>query len=209
MSNESHPQRGDDDESEDNSDCDADLEHDPEQSIVSNAETTYLESNNSKKKLFLMCFGLTEDGGTPVLDLDTEPWKAIKKRDIKPSRMEYAEEIIRRSNLVSSTTAQDQAQQLKPANWNLAKCVQWLQVHPVVDQQDISFLKNEVHQLKGIILNAQQEQRDKEARQAGGQWRGRIPYMRLMLCLTEEDAIKAAVNDYRNRISQKENQETS
>ena len=70
--------------------------------------------------------------------------------------------------------------------------MQWLQVHPVVDQQDISFLKNEVHRLKGIILNAQQERRDEEARQAGWQWRGRIPYMRLMLCLTEDDAIKAA-----------------
>jgi hypothetical protein len=99
---------------------------------------------------------------------------------------------IRHINLMSSMTAQDRAQQLKPANWNLAKCVQWLQVHPVVDRQDKLFLKNEVHRLKGIILNAQQEQRDEEARQAGGQWRGRIPYIRLMLCLTEEDAIKSA-----------------
>ena len=89
MSNESHRQRGDDDESEDDRECDADLEHhDPERSIVSNAETTYLESNNSKKQLFLMCFGLAEDGGTPVLDIGSEPWKAIKKRDITPSRME-------------------------------------------------------------------------------------------------------------------------
>lgn len=41
-------------------------------------------------------------------------------------------------------------------------------------------------------MNAQQEQRDEEARQAGGPWRGRLPYLRLMLCLTEDDAIKAA-----------------
>ncbi len=40
-------------------------------------------------------------------------------------------------------------------------------------------------------MNAQQERRDKEARQAGGQWRGPVPYLRLILCLTE-DAIKAA-----------------
>ena len=33
---------------------------------MSNAQQAYLESNNSKKHLFLMCFGLT-DGGTLFL----------------------------------------------------------------------------------------------------------------------------------------------
>jgi hypothetical protein len=88
MSNKSHCQRGDD-ETED-SDRDADLEDDG--NIISNAQKAYLESNNSKKQLFLMCFGLAEDNKerTPMLDLDAEPWNAIKKRDIKPTRMEYA-----------------------------------------------------------------------------------------------------------------------
>ena len=107
MSNESpchhQHQHGDDDVSEDNNnrECDGDLEHGPAQRVVSNVESAYLESNNSKKQLFVMCYGLTEDRGTtPLLDLDTEPWKAIKKQDIKPSRMEYAEEIMRRSTRI-------------------------------------------------------------------------------------------------------------
>ena len=184
MSNESHCQRGDD-ETED-SDRDVDLEDDG--NIISNAQRAYLENNNSKKQLFLMCFGLTDDneGGTPMLDLDAEPWNAIKKRDIKPTRMEYAEEIIRRITLMF--TAGDRVRhQHKPANWSLAKCMEWLQLHPIMDQQDISFLKNEVCRVKTVILNAEQERRDEEARQAGGQWRGPIPYMRLILCLTEDD----------------------
>ena len=192
MSSNSH-RDFDDDITEDYHDCDADLEGDNGSMIsMSNAQRAYLESNNSKKQLFLMCFGLTEEGGIPVLDLDAEPWNAIKKRDIKPARVEYASEIIRRSNSMS-TAANQAPHQLnnKPANWSLAKCVQWLQVHPVVDQEEISFLKNEVRRVKEIVLNAQQERRDEEARQAGGQWRGPVPYLRLMLCLTE-DAIKAA-----------------
>jgi hypothetical protein len=192
MSSDSH-REFDDDITEDYHDCDADLEGDDGSMIsMSNAQRAYLESNNSKKQLFLMCFGLTDEGGIPVFDLDTEPWNAIKKRDIKPARVEYASEIIRRSNSMS-TAANQAPHQLnnKPANWSLAKCVQWLQVHPVVDQEEISFLKNEVRRVKEIVLNAQQERRDEEARQAGGQWRGPVPYLRLMLCLTE-DAIKAA-----------------
>ncbi|KAI2489342.1 hypothetical protein MHU86_25255 [Fragilaria crotonensis] len=51
--------------------------------------------------------------------------------------------------------------------------------------------ENEVQRVKAIILNAQREQAEEEARQTGGQWRGSIPYMRLIMCLTEDD-IKAA-----------------
>ena len=40
-------------------------------------------------------------------------------------------------------------------------------------------------------MNAQQEQQEEEARQGGGEWRGCIPYMRLFLCLTQDD-IKSA-----------------
>ena len=41
--------------------------------------------------------------------------------------------------------------------------------------------------MKEVILNAQQERQDNEARQAGGQWRGHIPYMRLIMCHTNDD----------------------
>ena len=183
-----HPPQRNDDETED----DADRLEDNE-SIISNAQRAYLESNNSKKQLFLMCLGLTEDdeGGSPMLNLDAEPWNTVKKRDIKPTRLDCVEEILRRIKDMASTTAAGRAHQHKPANWGLNKCMEWLQEHPLVDEQDISFLKNEVYRVKAVILNAQQEQQDEEARQAGGQWRGPIPYMRLILCLTE-DAVKAA-----------------
>jgi hypothetical protein len=69
--------------------------------------------------------------------------------------------------------------------------MKWLQLNPIVDQQDISFLKNEVSRVKSVILSAEQELRDEEACQAGGRWRGPIPYMRLILCFME-DTIKIA-----------------
>jgi hypothetical protein len=36
-----------------------------------------------------MCVGLSE-GGTNIFDLDADPWNTIKKRGIKPTRIEYA-----------------------------------------------------------------------------------------------------------------------
>ena len=120
-----------------------------------------------------------------MFDLDVEPWTSIKKRDIKPSRVEFGEEIICQSRLMSNV-ATDRAHH-KPVNWSLPKCIEWLQEDLASDQEDIRFLKCQVQRVKEIILNAQRERQDNEARQAGGQWRGHIPYMRLIMCHTNDD----------------------
>lgn len=124
------------------------------------------------------------DGGSSIFDLDANPWNSFKKRDIKPSRSEYADEVRRRGNLLS-TTGVDRVP--KTANWSASKCIEWLEAHPPQDEQDILFLKNEVERVKAIILNAQRERQEAEARLAGQAWRGPIPYMRLIMCLTEDD----------------------
>jgi hypothetical protein len=98
---------------------------------MSNAQQAYLESNNSKKHLFLMCFGLT-DGGTPVFDPATEPWNTIRKRDIKATRVKYANKVIRHTGGDCSH---------KTANWSLTKCILWLEQHPLTDKHDILFKK--------------------------------------------------------------------
>jgi hypothetical protein len=129
---------------------------------------------------FLMCFGLTE-GGTPVFDLATVPWNTIRKRDTKPTRVNYAGEVIRRSGRDRSR---------KTANWSLTKCIKWLEQHPLTDNQEILFLKNKVQRVKTIILISQQERQDDKEHQAG-QWRSPIPFMRMIMCLTQQDNIKA------------------
>ena len=69
-----------------------------------------------------MCVSLM-DGGSSIFDLEAEPWNTIKKRDIKPTRLEYAGEVHRRGNLSSTGI-------LKTANWSATKCFEWLQAHP-------------------------------------------------------------------------------
>ena len=145
----------------------------------SSAEKAYVESNNSKKQLFFMCVGLTH-GGRSVFDVDAEQWKTIRRRDIKPSRFAYAQEVSRRGALL------DMQRIPKTANWRSSKCIRWLEAHPPKDEQDILFLNNEVQRLEATILEAQQERHEQEARQSG-QWRGAIPYMRLITCLIQDN----------------------
>ena len=169
----------DDDDDDDDDDCLSASSLNQTEYNESTAEKAYVESNNSKKQLFLMCVGLTH-GGRSVFDLDAEPWNTIRKRDIKPTRVEYAQEVSRRGALL------DMQRSPKAANWGSNKCIRWLEEHPPKDEQDILFLKNEVQRLKAIVLEAHQERQEQEARQSG-QWRGAIPYMRLIMCLIQDD----------------------
>jgi hypothetical protein len=110
----------------------------------------YLESINSKKLLFLMSVGLT-DQGCSIFYLDRDPWNTLKKRDIKPSRSEYAQEVCRRCILLNIQPIP------KTANWGSRKCIEWLTTNPLTDEQDVLFLKNEVQKIEVLINQAQQE----------------------------------------------------
>jgi hypothetical protein len=120
----------------------------------SSAQKVYVESNNSKKQFFLMCVGLTH-GGSSLFDLNADPWKPIKKQDVKPSRFEYAQEVSRLVTLL------DMERISKMANWGSTKCIKWLEANPLKDEQDVLFSKNEVQRLKTIILEAQQKGKNK------------------------------------------------
>jgi hypothetical protein len=99
----------------------------------SSAEKAYIESNNSKKQLFLMCVSLTDRGCSSVFDLDADPWKLIKKQDIKPTRFEYAMEVCRRGTIFEIQHIP------KTANWSPMKCIEWREVNPIKDELDVLF----------------------------------------------------------------------
>ena len=71
----------------------------------------------------------------------------------------------------------------------------WLEANPVQDSVDISFLRGEVIRIKEILessLAEEQQQRELlglggTGVSRGGNWRGSVPYLRLILCLTQDD----------------------
>ena len=86
---------------EDESEEDADSEA-PSPSLVvghkptiSEAQRVYLDSNNSKKQLYLLSLGINDDDDIPIYNIDLVPWKDISRREIKPKKEELAREVLR------------------------------------------------------------------------------------------------------------------
>ena len=65
----------------------------------------------------------------------------------------------------------------------------WLTNNPISTPADVRFLLEEVERVKDMIVAAQQEHQSEEV--ALQDWRGNIPYLRLIHCLAE-DNIKPA-----------------
>lgn len=140
----------------------------------------YVVQGNSKKQLYLMCIGLYNDDGTALFDISVAPFTKLKKRAVKPKREEFAGEVIRRAGCIQ------QQQVPKAANWNMNKCTEWLLTNPVTAEQDISFLKKEVQKLRNIAASALSESDEGEF-SAGSPWRGNLPFLRLILCIIQDD----------------------
>ena len=152
-------------------------------SIISASELNYLEKGNCKKVLFLMCVGL-RDEGSYIFDLNSTPFTFLKKNEIKPSKLEYAAEVSRRSQILPVNKTP------RPSGWALSKLTEWLESNPIIDHADIEFLKSEVLKLSKLLYESKKEADDQQQATSGA-WRGNVPYLCLILCLAEDD-IKAA-----------------
>jgi hypothetical protein len=139
----------------------------------------YVVQGNSKKQLYLMCIGLYNNDGTALFDISVAPFMKRKKRAVKPKREAFAGEVIRCAGC-------NQQQVPKAANWNMNKCTEWLLTNPVTEEQDISFLKKEVQKLHNIAASALSEL-DEAKFSAGSPWHGNLPFLRLILCIVQDD----------------------
>jgi hypothetical protein len=120
-----------------------------------------------------MCCGLS------IVDVNAAPWKDQPKKDVKPSRKDYADEVGRRSKILKSN--------VRPANWSVSQCESWLCEHPVEDEADVKFLKEETRRLSQVMIAASKETEEVNDQLLNGYWRGNIPHLRLILCLIQDD----------------------
>jgi hypothetical protein len=146
--------------------------------VLCPAELNYNVKGYQKPILFVMCIGLKDSSGSPLIDLATTPWSKLKKQEIKPSHKDHTDEILRRSTPTKTSRC---------SNWRLSKCIDWLKDNPISFEDDIRFLVSECNRFRGTIEDAATEERQGPG---GGSWRGSVPYLRLILCLIEDD-IKA------------------
>jgi hypothetical protein len=82
-----------------------------------------------------MCHSVCEQDGSPILSLQSEPWKSIHVSDIKLNKDGYAKEVISCWDHVK--IGSDSAKALRPKQWTLVKIHEWLEQHLVVNTIDI------------------------------------------------------------------------
>jgi hypothetical protein len=155
-------------------------------------QQVYENSGNQKKVLFLLCLGLclSETDDSPLFSFENEPWSCLPKTEMRPVNVDFAMEIVRRARLLRIHPTP------RPLNWPKAQKLEWLEIDPVEDIIDISFLRGEVSRIKGILERSlEEEQQQLElvglggiGVSRGGNWRGSVPYLRLILCLTQDEA---------------------
>ena len=160
------------------------------------SEQVYIDSGNCKKILYLLCIGTTTplSDNAPLFSLDVEPWSTLPKSTFHPKNNDLVREIIRRAKAFKLDPLP------RPTNWNRVQTIEWLERYPITCIDDIRFLTGEVLRVRDTLLRKQQEElQEREqhlslgggnsATTRGGHWRGFIPYLRIILCLTQ-DAVK-------------------
>ena len=145
----------------------------------------YVDSGNDKKVLYLLCIGLTDNSGTtPLFSFEQEPWSRLPRSSLRPRNIDFVREIARRASLY------DVNPQPRPSNWTRIQINEWLERNPIREDNDIVFLRNEVARLQDVLVTAQEQERmdalnsNTHGRAGGCQnWRGLVPYLRMILCL--------------------------
>ncbi|KAG7343048.1 hypothetical protein IV203_020993 [Nitzschia inconspicua] len=136
--------------------------------------------------LFAICIGLEEtieDKTVPLMDLNEDSFKLIKKKkDIKPSLEILREEVKRRNE----SNKQD-GNKPKPNGWSAKKRTDWLKANPITGEADVAFLFKRAKEIKKVMANATQKKSSSYAAEQGNKWYGHLPYLRLIHCLLEDD----------------------
>jgi hypothetical protein len=149
---------------------------------LSPTEEHYLIKGNSKKTLFVMAIGLKDACGNELVDNTKPPWSKLTKKDVKPLLKDLIEEINRRSSCTKAP---------KCKSWKAHACTTWLIANPIVGEDDVIFIRRRCEEFDAASQAADTE----KLAASDGNWRGSVPYLRIILCLIEDIRDKFAHRD--------------
>jgi hypothetical protein len=138
-----------------------------------------------------MCIGL-QCNDVLLFSFETVPLSLLPKTSLRPKNTVICEDIVRRATLFNISPIP------RPRNWTWQQTIEWLQQNPVNDNGDIDFLANEVARLRDVLVRVQQHQETCDELAAtstttpptnvGGRWCGSLPYLCVIMCLTQDQA---------------------
>jgi hypothetical protein len=145
----------------------------------------YESSNGAKSLLLTMCIGLesSDDANRRLGDVTLEPYLSSKqKRQFNPKKAELVKEVERRYELSDSNVEKKP----RAGNWSNSMLVQWLQNHPVCEQEEVSYLLIEEKKLHDMLVEANREATEVSANMSSahqGMIWNNVADMRLIHCL--------------------------
>ena len=153
----------------------------------------YERSNGAKSLLMSMCIGLSSsDTEERVLgDVTVEPFLSSKqKRQFIPKKSELVKEVERRFDL----KLDDGEKKPRAGNWSNTTLIEWLMSHPLVEEQEVTYLQKEEKKFYDMLVAAAREATDVSGNSLGSPpgliWTN-VADMRLIHCLTV-DSVKEA-----------------
>ena len=162
--------------------------------LRSEAERHYIAFNRSNKILLVMCCGLKDAAGNVLFDTNAPPWRDFKaSHRVKATSIMHRQEIQRRWNLKNPVVAgvAPIASSPRAAGWNQARMIQWLEENPITEVSDVEYLRKLVLAKKNDCVQELDQERLDNAKLEKS-WTGAIPFMRLIHCFIDNDAIKGA-----------------
>ena len=162
------------------------------------AEQVYIESGNSKQILLTMAYGLAV---APPPHSSTKPemlvcWNdplfnqkqkskvAKSMKRLKPTVAQLVSEVKMRKQLLWPNVPATKTSTQKKVDWYLM----WLDDNPRESEDDVRFLRQAVTEFKQTIQDMLKE--DVPTNSPTQQWRGDIPWLRLIHALLDDDNIR-------------------
>ena len=170
-----------------------------ERTLLLVCQALYVDSGNDKKTMQSVLATGLKNNDAALFPVDEKPWCSLTKQHHRsPKNTDLVKEIRRRAKAVSRNSLPTMLP--RPANWTKSQIVKWLDSNPVSEAADVEFLTIEVlrvRELKKRMLEEQEHQQGQESsviattgsngRVGGDAWRGNVPYMRIIMCLTQGD----------------------
>ena len=153
------------------------------------SELWYDAKGRSRIRLITLCIGLKNADGTSLINIDSNPWKLEMKTTIKPKAKDLKEEVMRRSSIFNHIRIKP-----RPNGWGISELMEWLMTNPIINTADVQFLSREVQRVTKIMQDARIERQREDSLLQVGEWKGKVPYLRLIHCLAEDDIKQSYVH---------------
>jgi hypothetical protein len=123
------------------------------------AKSYFLEKDQCMKILVVMCRGIIDKDGKPLLDPTEHPWNKVKPvSTIKPLASDYRIEIEMR--ICSSYPPMSSPP--RPKAWKLERILNWLDKNPITAIEDVEYLTKVVSFKKVNSIQALENSQSRE-----------------------------------------------